>query len=1586
MKQILNQLMAEISTIQSRCSPEMLSHNIALKEKILIAYQLKVTNEVKALLEGNTETLQESLQNYLSQNWMLIKGTYLSYTSLTKAPITKLLCTISHALTEELNRSLDTDEAPYTAIELLMPGLNGISVSNNYPDLKATRYKEFSEDEKNEYALLQQKMIEGLLPTTDEDIVFDGAISDYDTEAGKKEAYERLVYKHTRGMMSQKQFESQISALHIDASLKKKLEQSTQLKRYEQLKMNCNMEETIQKWLSSGLVQRIGQYIVPNISIEELISTHISSSCHQALIPVVVNSMEQAPYRDFALDKLDARRSELLAEMNKALNQPQNEESDLAFTQKKQEYEQVCQRLKVYEDEVINRLIHHSPWTKSLAEARKNITRLKEDKGSLLGHLTELCKQLKLNDAHEGIGRQAEAGAGAFEAIRVFWEYHYKMLGYQLIPLDDTEEERIGDLDVAVRVSLDEDNIGFHLHYKVIDEAGVEQQGSLNEHEFPELMNKIKKLEEHNTPLTEWVLYQELFSVQNNLLSLLKHKGLIDPSREEKQKIPCELRNEIELLLELSRNNEFNKNATENMETCIGTRREKLERLVEHYKNELITIGCSEHSLASYLKKAEQEVAQRERLFHEALQTKQYIGEDKLPISGQLIKVLDVPLDLKSLATLNALMQLEVEEIKAILSNKEQAAQVVELFISIEDFYYFTLEQPSKKIQALLDATCPVLIRKLCPTPNKCNYLLFAQTDERFAVLAKELLCHCFGFNVNLFLAQQPGRASSITYLLNDRTTALLALANNFEVLDHLPEAAKDIPSLMNAQQRLKLSVLYHPEAKFKSCSGYLNGNDEEIKQGIELDRALFGLSGEKQNNIAAVLSALAKSPMALQHAAKKFHTNQDLIDILMIENNEIRAQICACYLKVSNKGQIIEDIAKNSSLFPYLPESLRDNTQIVVAALKQNRFLLQAASKRLQEDPCLKRIVEIEYDDALRKKALSCYLEANNHAYVIEKVERDIWLLHYLPEPLRDNPRIVIAALRKERGSIISASKRLQQDGWLARANAIYHDSARELAFSCYLTKNYVGLNTAIQQDVAFFGLSGEAKNNKTAVIAALAASVSALQYASEALQNDEYVKLIASIQLDNELRTSACDCYLKSDDINFVTSNVLQRVKLFRYLPLELRAQPRVVMAALIHSQSELAQASIDIQQNPLFQRVAAIRDYDLRLKVCSCYIQHQDIKSVVVNVLADIRVFDYLSESLRDEPRVVVAALIHNKYALHDASKRLQKNVSLHRLAEIDSDEQRILACYCYLRSDDAEYVMRVVAEDSWVFEYLPETVRDNERVVLTASIKNKDALLDASLRLQDDEELNRIAHIDSDTLRGQVCYCYLNLDDIDYVIEEIKTNPQVLDYLPSAVIRTLLNSNIEGETWLHYCLSHVTPELFATVLNHYNDSELETQMDRLNTNEHSVLQVSLYYEEHFRALLNRLPKGVLLNPSFPNLVQQEGSLQNKQELLQKPYLDLLFDVLNKELERNAQRAFRFTQTPELKYRQLKEEINACIIEAKELSKESMQLLQQGSLGTVIEAWSSCLGYESKEEFLHAFKDVAGSHGEVNRMFTP
>lgn len=366
-----------------------LSQNMPIKEKILATYIAKIKQELTAIITQHDDTaVYHELEHFLAKNWLLIKGSYLSYTSTPESVASKLLCKTAEAVCEYKNRTLDTNEFPKTPIEFLMPGLSLESRNSSYPHLSVTQKTSLTDEKKIELARLSRLRQQGLfepdnLLSEEETVWYSTALRlvTLKNKAEAENATELDIEKFDNITDDDREILS-VFTEQTQRDLERKKKNTDDLGRLKYL-------QEIQELINTENAQYevVDDWLFPKKPLEKIISSHILSEDGKSLVPVslLLDSNKERPYDDTFEKILDSETK---------------------------------------------RLIFSSPETQAFFNAQEELERLKGDKSHLLGHLTQLCKQLKLNDAYEGRGRDDNAGAGAYPAIIDFNGY-YQTLSYE---------------------------------------------------------------------------------------------------------------------------------------------------------------------------------------------------------------------------------------------------------------------------------------------------------------------------------------------------------------------------------------------------------------------------------------------------------------------------------------------------------------------------------------------------------------------------------------------------------------------------------------------------------------------------------------------------------------------------------------------------------------------------------------------------------------------------------------------------------------------------------------------------------------------------------------------------------------------------------------------------------------------------------------------------------------------------------------------------------------------------------------------------------------------------------------------------
>lgn len=350
-----------------------------LVDKLYKNYAKDRKAQLLDILQETDETKRFALlESFLQKNWTLIKGSSLSYTACPNSEITQILCDIATIVSAYKNKN-SPESIPVTPISLLMPGIALNSYHNDYPDLgPIAKLMPLNDDEQSEYIRLMR-----LYPNA----------SETEIELNHTEH----VALNQVDKLNRDKVKLKLSAIKAkDATINTtKLERILDIRRLRGLK-NKQDAFTLQqkKAQDQTLIELNASYLQQNIPLITILRTHVLSADQQSLIPVLV-----------LLDDLDK-------------NYPTRPYHDLTESD-------IPPSAEINE---MQRLIEHSNYSAAVYESNEHVKMLDANKNSLYDYLQELIKKLEINDSLHGRGQEINAAAGAYEAIRVFYEY-YEQLG-----------------------------------------------------------------------------------------------------------------------------------------------------------------------------------------------------------------------------------------------------------------------------------------------------------------------------------------------------------------------------------------------------------------------------------------------------------------------------------------------------------------------------------------------------------------------------------------------------------------------------------------------------------------------------------------------------------------------------------------------------------------------------------------------------------------------------------------------------------------------------------------------------------------------------------------------------------------------------------------------------------------------------------------------------------------------------------------------------------------------------------------------------------------------------------------------------
>ncbi|MBX9597697.1 MAG: DUF4116 domain-containing protein [Burkholderiales bacterium] len=198
-------------------------------------------------------------------------------------------------------------------------------------------------------------------------------------------------------------------------------------------------------------------------------------------------------------------------------------------------------------------------------------------------------------------------------------------------------------------------------------------------------------------------------------------------------------------------------------------------------------------------------------------------------------------------------------------------------------------------------------------------------------------------------------------------------------------------------------------------------------------------------------------------------------------------------------KKEALDLVKKNGQALQTLNNELRNDREIVLAAINQYCYALRFASNQLKSD---KDVVL----SAINHNTLSLQYASekllNDKQFISSVIKKDGMALQYASENLQDDKGLVLLALKNNGMFLQHVNKMLRED--VEVISAALEQNNLAMKFVSYDKRIEIGVRKK------YFG-SYTGHNNKTIVLDAVKKDGSLLQYASKTLQNDKQIILTA-------------------------------------------------------------------------------------------------------------------------------------------------------------------------------------------------------------------------------------------------------------------------------------------------------------------------------------------------------------------------------------------------------------------------------------------------------------------------------------------
>lgn len=597
----------------------------------------------------------------------------------------------------------------------------------------------------------------------------------------------------------------------------------------------------------------------------------------------------------------------------------------------------------------------------------------------------------------------------------------------------------------------------------------------------------------------------------------------------------------------------------------------------------------------------------------------------------------------------------------------------------------------------------------------------------------------------------------------------------------------------------------------------------------------LRDLPPKYQEDIEIVKTSKQQNFMALNYASEKIKLN----DILTPKE----------------KQNFIDSLKNGKVSLGSLPKLLKNDPDIVLAAVQKNGLALQFASEKLQGDP--KIVLEAKKQNIKSLDYASEQLKVEDVLTIEEKIKMKDSLrngtltLDAVPKLCRNNKDMVLAAIEKDPLSLKYASHALRS--------------------------NYYVCNDAVQKN----GMALEYVLKSTEAYSTIASY--ALQQNGLALQHLDlgekrgyfafgYLIEQAAKQNIHALQFGYKESYAMKEDLEFISNCLKRDIKAIKYFP---NISERVLLGITELVSKGIIDKKISLKDLPTALRnnldivLKAVQNNGLDLEHASKAMQsNEDV--VLAAIKQNIQALNYVSENLScqkillEKPNIL-KALVDGKIKFQSLPKELK---------------------------EDKEIVLAALKKDTSFFQSLPEKFRGDVDIVLegmkqditTLNFIHKDSFKNKAL--PQNKLLYNLVLLAKNPIIKALKEGKLNLQSLPIFNEEIAMEAMKHD---SANIKNVLKFLLEEPLFAtqdqHKAFVKKVLDFFITQTNMGLDS-LENQIDSF------VLSEKFAFSD-----INKLIKDKLLN-SFkdnPQIVVKAWADQSS-SVESTPLQEMLFEFLS------------------------------------------------------------------------------------------
>ena len=372
--------------------------------------------------------------------------------------------------------------------------------------------------------------------------------------------------------------------------------------------------------------------------------------------------------------------------------------------------------------------------------------------------------------------------------------------------------------------------------------------------------------------------------------------------------------------------------------------------------------------------------------------------------------------------------------------------------------------------------------------------------------------------------------------------------------------------------------------------------------------------------------------------------------------------------------------------------EELKNNPEVVLAAVKQNYNALEYASGEIKSNP------EFMLESLKQYYRVLQYASGDlksDFVFMLEAVKQNGFTLEYASEELRSNPEIVMEAVKHDYHILQYASKELRSNPtfMLKAVKQDYH--ALQYASDELKSNPEIIMEAVKQNGLALQYASEELKSNPEIVMEAIKQNYKALEYTSDEVKSNPEIMLEAVKQCYRALQYARGD--LKSN-FAFMLEAVKQDGLALIFASKELKSNPEIVMEAVKQNGYALEYASEELKANPEIVMRAVKRNYYALI---------------------------FASQELKNNPEVVMTAVQSFNNLIDEYRKDSQTDFN--ELRNKIEDYGTPLRCASDELRKNPEFMLEAIKACEYVMIDADPTLKQDKKFVLKAIQVNPDVYL-------------------------------------------------------------------------------------------------------------------------------------------------------------------------------------------------------------------------------------------------------------------